>query len=80
MIDTNFIDPNGKYKPMKVAELQLITGKTKNNWSNYLSILRLIKSGRLKAIDISTGKKKPTYYITGEEVIHFLKERGEYED
>lgn len=64
------------YKPREIARLGLIRN-SKNSSSedaNYLFIIALINSGRLKAKDYSTKSRR--YYLVSEKEIHRYNEEG----
>lgn len=64
------------YRPREIARLGLIKNSTggDNEDSNYNYILELIKSGRLKARNYSTGKKLAFYLVSEDEIKRYHKE------
>lgn len=58
------------YRPREIARQGLIKNSTggDNEESNYNYILNLIKSGRLKAKDYSTGTKMHYWLVSADEI------------
>ncbi len=59
------------YRPMEIAKLGLIKNSTggDNVNSNYVYILKLIKTGRVRAKNYSAGKTDMVYWLVPEDEI-----------
>lgn len=69
------INANKQYSPREVADKGLIVFAGDSKDSHYNHIIKLIQAGRLKANNISLGKKgKPRYRISGTALIEYKKQ------
>lgn len=68
------IDNKIWYKPMEIAQLGLIRnslGKRGTVAGNYNFVLELIKSGRLRAKNYSTGDKRAYWLVPEDEIARY---------
>ena len=66
----NKIKDDELYTTREINEMGVIAGK--NKYSNF-NLYRFIKSGKLKALNLSSGKQ-PQYSVKGIDLRNFLKE------
>jgi len=60
-------------KPREIADMGLITNSmgNKNPYSNYQYILKLIRTGKLKAKNYSTGKIRKYWLVSEREIYRY---------
>lgn len=61
------------YSPQEICEMGLV--KNTKGEPSIFTVYRLIKSGKLKAIDLATGEVRPRYAVKGSQLIEFVETR-----
>lgn len=74
MESTTTIEENKWYKPMDIAKAGWITTPGTNEvLSAYHYILRLIRNGKLKAVNYAEGEKGKKYFkVLGRDILEFI--------
>lgn len=74
MVNIEEINPNEWYKPRQIAEFGWVkTPSTKEISAIYNYVLKLIKNGKLRAINYAEGEKGLNYYkVLGKDIIDFI--------
>lgn len=62
---------------IKEEQLYRLPEITKEGWLGigYMSLYKLVRQGKIKVQNLSTGNERPRYAIAGEEIKEFIKRR-----
>lgn len=67
------ISDTALFNPTEVTKLGFI--KNTHLVPSAFTLYRLIKSGKIKAVNIGLGKKFPRYFVKGKDLKNFVRER-----